>query len=347
MKLLIVTQAVDRNDPVLGFFHRWIAEFASSCEQVIVVCLKKGPYDLPLNVEVLSLGKDAGVSRIRYLWNFFRYIWTRRAAYDAVFVHMNPVYVVLAGAFWRLSMKKVGLWYTHKHVDLKLRVAEKLAHVVFSASPESFRLPTKKLSVLGHGIDTAVFHPPIPTEKRREGERIVLTSGRISPTKNLHLLIEAFTLLKWQNSRLVILGDARGSVEMAYAETLRRLVAEKGLEARVVFAGSKTQGGVAEALRQADVFVNLSQTGSLDKAVLEAMACGVYTISSNEAFRETADAYLSRPAPSDVSRAIDAVLAADARGTRQAYVTETHQLAILIRRIVRLLGTGKTRFDTL
>lgn len=33
-----------------------------------------------------------------------------------------------------------------------------------------------------------------------------------------------------------------------------------------------------------DVFINSSSTGSIDKVVLEAMACGVPTISSNEAF---------------------------------------------------------------
>ena len=28
MKLLIITQAIDINNPVLGFFHRWIEEFS-------------------------------------------------------------------------------------------------------------------------------------------------------------------------------------------------------------------------------------------------------------------------------------------------------------------------------
>lgn len=35
MRLLIITQKVDENDAILGFFHGWIAEFAKHCEQLI------------------------------------------------------------------------------------------------------------------------------------------------------------------------------------------------------------------------------------------------------------------------------------------------------------------------
>ena len=64
MKLLIITQKVDRNDPILGFFHRWLEEFAKNCEQVTVICLYKREYNLPGNVKVLSLGKESGGGRI-------------------------------------------------------------------------------------------------------------------------------------------------------------------------------------------------------------------------------------------------------------------------------------------
>lgn len=47
MNLLIITQKIDQNDDVLGFFHRWVEEFSKYCELVIVICLQKGEYDLP------------------------------------------------------------------------------------------------------------------------------------------------------------------------------------------------------------------------------------------------------------------------------------------------------------
>jgi len=74
MKLLIVTQKVDKNDDILGFFHGWIAEFAKHCEKITVIALGVGEYDLPRNVEVLSLGKEGGKSRLKYILNFYKYM---------------------------------------------------------------------------------------------------------------------------------------------------------------------------------------------------------------------------------------------------------------------------------
>ena len=58
MKLLIITQKVDKNDQLLGFFIDWIAGFSHKFEEVTVLCLEKGEFNLPENVEVISLGKD-------------------------------------------------------------------------------------------------------------------------------------------------------------------------------------------------------------------------------------------------------------------------------------------------
>ena len=95
MKLLIITQVIDKNHPVLGFFHRWVEEFAVHCEHVHVICLQKGVFDLPVNVTVHSLGKEDGVSRATYLLRFYKNIWQLRHEYDSVFVHMNQLYVLL------------------------------------------------------------------------------------------------------------------------------------------------------------------------------------------------------------------------------------------------------------
>ena len=77
MRLLICTQTVDRADSALGFFHRWIEELSKRCESVIVVCLKEGKHALPHNVEVLSLGKEAGLSRFAKVFRFYRYIFSQ------------------------------------------------------------------------------------------------------------------------------------------------------------------------------------------------------------------------------------------------------------------------------
>jgi len=58
MKLLITTQTIDKNDPILGFFHGWVKEFSKHFEEINVICLKEGEHNLPENVHVYSLGKE-------------------------------------------------------------------------------------------------------------------------------------------------------------------------------------------------------------------------------------------------------------------------------------------------
>src|SRR5512146_1469044 len=113
MKLLIITQKADRNDPILGFFHRWLIEFARHFDSVLVICLEEGEHDLPANVRVMSLGKERRRSRGAYVARLLSIAWRERQSYDAVFVHMNPIYIVLCGLLWRLLHKPIALWYTH------------------------------------------------------------------------------------------------------------------------------------------------------------------------------------------------------------------------------------------
>ncbi|MBA3047021.1 glycosyltransferase family 4 protein [Patescibacteria group bacterium] len=285
MKLLILTQKVDINDDVLGFMHGWIAEFAKHCDKLSVVCLQKGEYDLPANVKVLSLGKEkllnCYIAKLLYCWQFYRYIWKYRKEYDSVFVHMNKEYVVLGGVAWRLLSKRIGLWYTHKQVSLSLKIAEKLADVIFTASKESFRLASEKVKVIGHGINTDIFKP---SENREKNDKFrILTVGRISPIKDLKTLARAVACLKQKNISLDIVGAA-GTVEQEeYFQEVRDLVAKKGIEDKINFIGSVPNREVLKYYQRADLFINMSLTGSLDKAVLEAMACELPIVSCNDA----------------------------------------------------------------
>src|SRR3989338_452188 len=156
MKLLICTQTVDTGDSDLGFFVRWIEEFAKHCEKVTVICLREGKHSLPANVRVYSLTSKNKFPRA---FQLIRSAVALRKEYTSVFVHMNPEYIVVAGMLWRLMNKRIVLWYTHKSVNLKLRVAAFLTDVIFTASKESFRLKSKKVRVMGHGIDTDFFTP--------------------------------------------------------------------------------------------------------------------------------------------------------------------------------------------
>jgi glycosyltransferase involved in cell wall biosynthesis len=274
MRLLITTQALDRNDPVLGFFHRWVEEFAAHCEQVTLICLREGEHQLPGNVRVFALGGGGKLSRAyRLLKGAYKF----RGNYDAVFVHMNPEYIVVAGWLWRLLGKRLALWYTHKSVDLKLRIAAVFADVLLTASKESFRLPSPKLYVIGHGIDTDFFSPDPGVARGSH----FLSVGRLMRSKRHDLAIEAARL---ENRALRIAGDG------PERRSLEALARSAGVHAE--FLGGINQTQLRQEYRQAGYLIHTSETGSLDKVVLEALACGLPVRTHDPALKhlETADA---------------------------------------------------------
>jgi glycosyltransferase involved in cell wall biosynthesis len=298
MKLLILTQKVDRKDDNLGFFHDWIAEFSKQCEQVLVICLWQGEYSLPENVKVLSLGKEQTLStrylipdtwflkKLRFIYNFYFYIITERRNYDAVFVHMNQIYMVLGGLLWRAWHKKSALWFTHKSVNISLRIAEKLSDFVFTASKESFRLKSSKMHVLGHGVDANEFNGN-NNSVNKSGRFRIITVGRISPSKDYDTLIDAIDIMNKTDDcpdiLVKIVGGPGLEEQQIYFEGLKDKVKVKNLEAIISFVGAVPADKRADIYRDADLFVHMSQTGSLDKVILEAMASSVVIVSCNDA----------------------------------------------------------------
>lgn len=285
MKLLILTQKVDMNDDVLGFMHGWIAEFAKRCEKITVVCLEKGVFDLPPNVKVLSLGKENGRSKIKYLFNFYKYIWRERRNYDTVFVHMNKEYVVLGGLPWRALGKRIGLWHVHKKIDFKLKLAEMLSHIIFTASSDGFNLKSKKLKIIGHGIDMNKFY--YGQRAKPGGDFKIIYVGRISRIKNQKLLIEAIKILDERgvkNIKVDLVGSPIYAEDNDYKNELVKQIENSRLENRARFIGSVPNKEMAVVYGQADLSINLCPTGGMDKAVLESMASGVPVIVFNKAF---------------------------------------------------------------
>ena len=162
MRLLIVTQKVDINDPTLGFFHCWVEEFAKHFETITVICLQKGEYNLPENVRIISLGKEkltanshqssafsyklSALRKVKYILKFYKYIIRERKNYDSVFVHMNQEYILLGGIFWRLFGKKIYMWRNHHAGSFLTDVATTFCEKVFAPPNILTPLNTRKQS---------------------------------------------------------------------------------------------------------------------------------------------------------------------------------------------------------
>jgi glycosyltransferase involved in cell wall biosynthesis len=243
---------------------------------------------LPGNVTVLSLGKETGASRWKYLKNFYTYIFQYRKEYDHVFVHMNPEYVCLGGIWWRVWHKKVILWYAHKAVNLRLRLGTVFATKIFTSSKEGFRLPSAKVDVVGQGIAVQYF-ASIAADAGGRARRL-LWVGRVSPVKDLETVVLAMRQLALDPHdpplTLDIVGSAITASDRAYEGTIRSLVERAMLADRVRFVGGVPYGDMARLYQEHSLLIHTSKTGSMDKVVLEALAAGMHVVTSSEAYRD-------------------------------------------------------------
>ncbi len=312
MRLLVVTQVVDTEDPILGFFARWIEEFAKHCEKVTVVCLRKGKHALPKHVEVIALGEH---HRIRRAFELCSISFGRRSDYDTVFAHMSPEFVVAAGWLWRILGKKVRLWYTHKSVTVWLHIAEFFSHKVFTASKESFRLPSPKVIVTGHGIDTEFFSP----DPQVPGGEHLLSVGRLMKSKRHDIAIEVAAKA---GRELRIVGDG---LEEA---NLKKLAAVLG--ANVQFLGGFNQVQLRDEYRKAGFLIHTSETGSLDKVVLEALACDVPVVTSANAFNN----FPVQTADGSVESFVKVLRHPAVSPDRVSFIRENHSLSTTVRKII-------------
>lgn len=277
MRLLIVTQVIDKNHPILGFFHRWIEEFAKNCETVHVICLHEGEHYFPKNVHVYSLGKEKRpVSSVLYAFRLNILSWKLRKEYDSVFVHMNPEYTIAGYLTWLVFRKKIGMWYAHGAVSLKLRLATLMSTYIFTSTPEGFRIDTQKRKIVGQGIDTVHFAP-----NQSPKDIDLISVGRISRTKNLHALVDVLALVRKEHDvSLTLVGDTATSSDLSYKTELIDYIQTKDLAGYVHFVGPATQTELPSYLNRARVFVHTAKNGSLDKSILEALSCWLPVVTS-------------------------------------------------------------------
>ena len=109
---------------------------------------------------------------------------------------------------------------------------------------------------------------------------LVLFLGRLHIKKGLDLLVPAFDALRrvMPDARLVIAGPENDG----YGQKVRGWVSERGLEKAVHFVGPLTANDVVRAYVDADVFALPSYTENFGMTVVEAMACALPVVISDQ-----------------------------------------------------------------
>ena len=311
MRLLIITQKVDKDDPILGFFHGWICAFAKKFKSIVVVCLEKNRFQLPDNVTVLSLGKERWRSKAKYIFLLFYFSLRYANRYDAVFVHMNEEYVVLAGWLWRIMGKRVYMWRNHYSSNRMTDIASIFCNKMFCTSAHSYIAKYKKTVLMPVGIDTNIFK--IYSQISRSASSI-LYLGRIAPSKNIDILVEALILLKKDN--IVFTADIYGNSsvdDLNYLEGLKERVKASKSNGCIFFHDAVSNMNTPSIYNSHEVFVNLSPDGMYDKTIFESMLCGCLVIASSDDLKKHIDNkfILSSRDINEISRKIVNVLSMD------------------------------------
>lgn len=290
MRLLILTQIVDRTDSRLGFFVPWIEELAKRIGHIDVVCLQKGNYELPENVSVRSLGKEKMrlprfLARFAYVLRFYREVLRLQGRYDAVFVHMNQEYVLLGGPLWRLMGKRIYLWRNHYDGSWRTDLAAAFCTRVFCTSRYSYTARYRKTRFMPIGVNVESIRPEIPVVRI---PRSILSLARLDISKRPELLLDAFSILAKREVPFTA-SFVGGAKEEAYGRMLEARSLSLGLADKVTFVGAVPNTETFRYYRSHEILVNAGRTGMLDKSMFKAIASGAVLLSSSEDLRAEVD----------------------------------------------------------
>jgi glycosyltransferase involved in cell wall biosynthesis len=266
--------------------------------------------------------------------------------------HVKSHCLVALSGLWRYYTW-VAFHHGYTQTDVKVRAYNHVdrwslrhaAHVVTTSASFSRMLaargvPASRITVLHNGVREMPVTASAVAAARlalglEDGERVVLTIGRLSREKGHAHLIRAAA--SWQNgARLVIVGDG------PERQALERLVRNLGVGARVVLAGATSH--VAPFYALADVFVLPSLSEGSPNVLLEAMASGLPIVATRvggvpEIAADGVTALLGPPKnPAFIARAVDRLfkepelgqrLGAAARSTVLSHHTPEQRAATL------------------
>lgn len=309
MRILLLNLKCDPDNAPIAFACDWVEEIARRAEAVYVITNHLGDWTPPANVTVRSLGAETDTpdaARALRLWRYAAEALFRWKA-DLCFAHMAPLFLAMVAPLCKLAGRPSVLWYAHRHVDPVVRLAVGLSDACATSTPAGLNVKSGKIRVLSQGVSIARVTGVGATRRDPSVCRIV-TLGRISPVKRLELQIRAVALLPAdirERVRLEVVGDPVNPGDDAYLAELKALARDLGVAAQVEFSSAVAFRDMPYVWARADVGINTSPLGAIDKAGLEPMAAGLPCVTANASFiTALGEAYAPYCAPGDDPQAL-------------------------------------------
>ena len=284
MRLILFNFESNKNSQALAFALDWVDEIAKNIDKLYVVSLRCKDFQVANNVEVHCINQDKKnkIETIFSIWKTLYNIHKKDKNIDGYFVHMAHYFVPIIYPFAKYFNQKIVLWYAHKSVSITLKIANILIDRAMASTSIGYQIKTDKLKVIGQGVDSSRF---ILKDNFRDKIKNIVTVGRISKVKNIDMIVDAFLSLNRDDLYLYIVGDALAGNDNKYLADIKQSIPKK-YEENIIFTGSISFEKLPEIYNDIDLSINISDTGSLDKTVIESMAIGIPIITSNDSAKE-------------------------------------------------------------
>ena len=270
---------------------KWCEYFSKHNNQVYLISLNKVNYEFA-NVKVINLGYEIGnetsISKVKYLKQISKIkSIVNEIKPDFVHAHYASSYGLL-GSIINYHPYIISMWgsdifdFPNKNIVTKsiLKYNFRCADYLFSTSKvmakEASKYTSKSISVTPFGINLNEFKPALDIESN--SKLVIGINKSLEKIYGIEYLIEGFYKIsnEYPNVILKILGDG------SYRNHLCNLVKNYKLDNRVVFYGRLEKKELIKELQTFDVAVYPSLKESFGVAVLEAQACSIPVIVSDE-----------------------------------------------------------------
>ena len=157
------------------------------------------------------------------------------------------------------------------------------ARAVMASSPDEraalarLGVPQSSVRIVPCGVDIARFRPTGPAAERGQRPRLLMVAP---PGDRQGPLVMLRALADVPEAELVIAGGAAG--DPGY-QALARLARTLGVQSRLTCPGKLSEADMPPLMRSADVLVHLTPVQRFARVPVEAMACGIPVVVSEDA----------------------------------------------------------------
>jgi glycosyltransferase involved in cell wall biosynthesis len=243
-------------------------------------------FSLPLT---RALKNNLEVFDIIYIIGIWNYPIAVAAYYSRQY--KKPYIISPRGVLYRFTIKKKfwKKWFYYYFIARKDLRSASAIHYTTEDEFENCHLPLgliNKAIVIPNGINIDEFSNLPGKEVLRKqypylkDKKVILFLGRINWKKGFDLLVKAYSRLVKERDDVHLL--IVGSDEEGYGQKVKRWLNDEGVLERVTFTGMLLGKEKLEAFAGSDIFVLPSYSENFGMAVVEAMACSLPVIISDQ-----------------------------------------------------------------